>query len=299
VSSGAYQLKRFQQEGSTFRLQRRRDASFNESDIGIDGITIRRFKRFAGAIKAVERHEIDILPLQSLKLLHQTAPDLHPQQTPFFSESYYLLFLNRKKAPLRDENNCVSLAGAIDYSAISWYLHAGQLEDAPPILEPLAGTALDLKIGCDSRECLDIAQLIGKSVGVDLIHPVLSEKGGKETEGLKHADAFLTQIFFGIGFSRLSRYFHSEGRNNPFGYANPKVDELLKELDRTSDMRLRQSIAERVLSDILADFGVILLAPCYQYILSPLEIQFDENLNGLFDLVQNMTRLVVERHGCR
>ena len=41
---------------------------------------------------------------------------------------------------------------------------------------------------------------------------------------------------------------------------------------------------------------MILLAPCFQYTLSPLEIQFDDKLTYLIDLAQNMSELVVERH---
>ena len=46
------------------------------------------------------------------------------------------------------------------------------------------------------------------------------------------------------------------------------------------------------------DFAVILLAPCFEYTFSPLEIQFDDNLTSLgrLDVLQNMNQVTVERH---
>ena len=50
-----------------------------------------------------------------------------------------------------------------------------------------------------------------------------------------------------------------------------------------------------MLSLLQEDFAVILLAPCFEYTVSPLEIQFDDNLTDLIDLIQNMSKLTVER----
>lgn len=51
----------------------------------------------------------------------------------------------------------------------------------------------------------------------------------------------------------LSRLFHSRSNGNPFGYANPEVDRLLRRargtLDQTRRARLYRQIEERILSD--------------------------------------------------
>ena len=112
----------------------------------------------------------------------------------------------------------------------------------------------------------------------------------------EEADAFLTQIFFGVEYSWLSHFFCSDGRHNFFGYANPQVDEMLSQLNQTGDPVVRRRIGQQVLALLQEDFAVISLAPCLQYTFSPLEIQFDDNLTDMIDLVQNMSQLTVERH---
>ena len=293
VISGAYRLKRFRQKADIFRLERRRDDA-NAVDGGIDLITIKPFKRYTNAIKAVCRQEVDVLPLRALMPLYQTTLLQRPQQMPWGEDSYYVLFLNRRRHTLHDEKNCLLLQAAISASAITRYLHPGQFPHAAA-MRPPSGCPLDLKIACDIRECSVLAYLIGKVVGASLINPVF-HSGNFSYEDLKqNADAFLTQLCLGMGFFRLSQYFHSEGKNNPFAYANPQVDSMLSQLDQTADLAKRQAIGRHVLSLLQADFAVIVLSPCYQYLLSPLHIQFDDNLTYLFDFVKNMSRLVVDR----
>ena len=71
---------------------------------------------------------------------------------------------------------------------------------------------------------------------------------------------------------------------------------MLSQLNEIANPSTRGRIGRQVLSSLQEDFAVILLAPCFQYTLSPLEIQFDDNLTDMIDLVQNMSRLTVERH---
>ena len=109
-------------------------------------------------------------------------------------------------------------------------------------------------------------------------------------------DAFLTNIFLGVGHSRLSQFFRSDGIYNFFGYANTRVNEMFSQLNQTENLATRRRIGGRVLSILQEDFALILLAPHFQYTFSPLEIQFDDNLTDISDLVQNMSELTVERH---
>ena len=71
---------------------------------------------------------------------------------------------------------------------------------------------------------------------------------------------------------------------------------MLYQLNGIANPTARGRIGRQVLSLVQEDFAVILLAPCFQYTLSPLEIQFDDNLTDLIDLIQNMSQLTVERH---
>ena len=145
----------------------------------------------------------------------------------------------------------------------------------------------DLQIACADGAFRYLAQSIGKSTGASVVSSV---KMGEDT------DAFLTNIFFGVGHSRLSQFFRSDGMYNFFGYANPQVDAMLSQLNQTGNLATRRRIGGRVLSTLQDDFAIILLAPHLQYTFSPLEIQFDDNLTDMIDLVQNMSQLTVERH---
>jgi len=136
-----------------------------------------------------------------------------------------------------------------------------------------------------------LAHLIGRSAGSTVVNPISVKREVRE-----ETDAFLTQLFLGLEYNRLSWFFHSDGRYNFFGYTNPQVDALLAQLDQTRNMAARRRIGRRVLSLLQEDFAVILLAPCFEYTVSPLEIQFDDNLTSLLDLLQNMNQVIVERH---
>ena len=102
--------------------------------------------------------------------------------------------------------------------------------------------------------------------------------------------------FLGLGTVVSRNSFHSDGMYNFFGYANPQVNEMLSQLNQTGNLATRRRIGRRVLSLLQEDFAIILLAPHFQYTFSPLEIQFDDHLTDTIDLVQNMSRLTVERH---
>ena len=69
---------------------------------------------------------------------------------------------------------------------------------------------------------------------------------------------------------------------------------MFYQLNRMDNPRTRGRIGRQILSLLQKDFAVILLLPCFQHTLSPLEIQFDDNLTDLIDLIQNMSQLTVE-----
>ena len=294
VTSGAYRLKRFRREAINFRLSRNPDY-YQEKKGGIDWITIKRFKHAAYAIKALLSQKIDLIPLDALQPPYQISNDLPLQQAPFFGEAYYLLLLNRRQGLLKDESNCQRLKEAIDYRAINRYLHGGQHIDENG-MKASPHSSLNLRIIYPREVPMApyLATLVGKSAGDSAITPVFLEEDVPQNIW-EVGDVLLSQIFLGTHYSRLSRYFHPQGRNNAFGYANPEVNGLLFQLDETTDVAQRRMIGQRVMSLLQEDYAIILLSPHFQYFLSPLEIQFDATLTSHADFVQNMKHLVVEQ----
>ena len=290
VISGPYRLKYFRPDAMTFRFEPNPDY-YRGGNPHIDWLTVRRFTLPANAVKAIENGVLDMLffPFYAMQSLYQFPTTVPCQQWPFFEDSYYALFLNRHHGPLSDERNCSALKDAIDYQAINRYLRMGQIADEVETSQ-LSRLPLDIRIACSGGAFRYLAYLIGQSVGSSVINPI-SVKGEMREE----ADAFLTQFFFGLGYNHLSRLFHSRGKHNFFGYSNPQVDEMLSQLNEMANPTTRNRIGQQVLSLIQEDFAVILLAPCFQYTLSPLEIQFNDNLTDLIDLIQNMSQLTVER----
>ena len=294
VTSGAYRLKHFRQQAMNFHLGRNPDY-YQEQIGGIDWIHIRRFRHAARAITALLGKTIDFIRFEALQLLYQTSNDLPLQQAPFFGEAYYMLFLNRRHGLLQDESNCHRLREAIDYRAINRYLHGGQHIDENAMKAP-PQSSLNLKIIYPQEVSMapNLANLVGKSVGASDINPAFLE--GNVPQNMREvADILLSRIYFGAHYNRLRQYFHPQGRNNAFGYANSEVDALLSQLDETTDVAQRRVIGQKVISILQEDYAIILLSPYFQYLLSPLEIQFDAKLTSHADLIENMKHLVIER----
>ena len=294
VTSGAYRLKRFRQQAMNFQLVRNPDYH-QEQKGGIDWIHIRRFRHAARAIQAVLSGRIDLIPFDALQPLYQTLNELPLQQAPFFGEAYYLMFLNRHKGLLKDERNCHQLKEAIDYRAINRYLHGGQHVDEKAMKAPLH-SSLNLRIIYPREVSMTsyVANLVGKSVRAATIKPLFLEENTPHNMK-EDTDVLLSRIFFSAHYHRLPRHFHSQGRNNSFAYTNPEVDALLSQLDGTADVAQRSVIGQRVISILQEDYAVILLSPHFQYLLSPLKIQFDATLTSYTDLIENMKHLVIER----
>ena len=291
VTSGPYQLKHFHPDTTIFRFTQNPDY-YRGGDLPIDWLTLKRFTNPPNAVKALENGALDLLSVSphALRSFYQSPTTVPCQQWPFFQDNYYLLFLNRHHGPLSDERNCRLLKEAIDYRAINLYLRMGQVDEEEHSSQS-PHSPFDLQIACADGVFRYLAQLIGKSTGASVANSI-SITGEIRAE----ADAFLTNIFFGVGHSRLSQFFRSDGIYNFFGYANPKVDEMLSQLNQTGNLATRRRIGGLVLSTLQEDFAIIPLAPHFQYTFSPLEIQFDDSLTDMIDLVQNMSQLTVERY---
>ena len=296
VTSGAYRLNRFRPDTMTLYFEHNPDY-YRVGDTCIDWLTVKRFTRPANAVKAIEDGTIDLLYLyiHALQPLYQFSTTVPCQQWPFFQDNYYALLLNRHHGPLSDKQNCSLLKGAIDYRAINFYLRMGEGAEEVEVVQP--SHPLDIRIAYSRVEdsggetLHHLAHLVGQSTGSSVVSPISVK--GEMREGV---DAFLTQLFSGLEYNRLSRFFGSDGLYNCFGYTNPQVDAMLSQLDQTANMAARRRIGRRVLDLLQEDFAVILLAPCFEYTFSPLEIKFEDNLTSLLDLLQNMNQIAVERH---
>lgn len=295
VTSGAYRLKKsFNPKAITFRLVRNPDY-YQEKRGNIDWIAIRRFKHSARAVEAVLNKKVDLIPFDASQPLYQSSNGLPLQQAPFLEEAYYLLLLNRHHGLLKDERNRRRLKEAIDYQRINRYLHAGQHVDENGLKSP-SNSSLDLKIIYPREVSMapNLANLVGKSVGDPTINSIFLEENTPPNMR-READVLLSRIYFGAHYNLLRQYFHPQGRNNSFGYANSEVDALLSQLDETTDVAQRRVIGQKVISILQEDYAMILLSPYFQYLLSPLEIQFDAALTSHADLIENMKYLVIER----
>lgn len=292
VISGAYRLKHFRPDATILRFEPNPDY-YRSVSPHVDWLTLKRFTHPAHAIKAIENGTLDLLyvSLHAMRSLHQFSTTVPYQQWPFFEDDYYTLFLNRRRGPFSYKANCERLKQAIDYRAINLYLRMGRVTEETEFSQ-LSRLLLDIRIASSPAGVIRyLAHLIGQSVGSSVVNPI-SVKG----EMREQADAFLTQAWWGFEYSKLSLFFHSDGRHNFFGYTNPQVDEMLFQLDREGDLAVRRRIGRAVLSLLQEDYVMIPLAPSLDYSYSPLEIQFDDNLTYAIDLFQNMSQLVVERH---
>ena len=291
VISGPYRLRRFCRDAMNFRFEPNPDYHRGENP-SIDWLTLRRFTHPANAVKAVENGTLDLLSfyLHPLRSFYQFSTTVPYQQWPFFGDNYYILFLNRYRGPLSDKGNCDLLKESIDYRAINRYLRMGQTVEESESAQP-SDSSLDIRVACSMRGVLPyLASIIGQSTGSSVLSPVSIKEEMRE-----EVDAYLAQVFFGFGYTHLSQFFHSHGSYNFFGYTNPQVDKILSQLNEVTDTMARRRIGGRVLSMLQDDFAIILLAPCFQYTHSSLEIQFDDKLTDMIDFVQNMSQLTVER----
>ena len=112
----------------------------------------------------------------------------------------------------------------------------------------------------------------------------------------KSVDVFLGQFYFGHWYSRLRFYFHSKGECNILGINDPEIDSLLDKLNVTVSIDERKLLGKQIL-DMLCDKNVlILLTPCFEYILSNLHIEQSSGLGSVSDFIVNLSDIVVERN---
>jgi ABC-type transport system substrate-binding protein len=294
VISGPFVLRRSRSQ-NLFHLYRNRD--YYRADYPkVEWISLKIFRRFAFALRAVERKSMDILRAKSLHQVDERS-FMIPQRLFCGELSYYVLLVSkRKKGSLEDEGAMDRLRRSIDYSAINIYLSA-YLSQGIRESRHSKGK-LDLTIGyladMDSRTSRELSLIIASSLGVDpsSVVDVRRDPAVKPEE----VDAFVTQIYFGYGYSRLRRYFHSEGESNISGFSFPEVDSLIDRLDRTASMSEREIIGQAVLRKLQRENAVIILAPSFEYLLSNLYITPRLTSCSISELIFHLPNVRVSRN---
>ena len=293
VTSGPYRLKISKQE-KNFNLIKNQDY-FKPNHPFIDWIQLKTFKRSAFAVKAVMRKDLDFFPLRSLHQALKVSQTASPQSFLFSNSSYYLILINKERGSLKNESNIIKLKKSIDYNAINLYLSANLPYEIE--IHPRLKKKLDLKIGYladmpDSFLSL-LALLVADSLGTSAMNVVNLK--GKEKDAKEAVDVILTQLYFGYGYSRLKRFFHSKGENNILGFNYPEIDNLLDKLEYTAEMKERRLIGQEVISLLQKENAIILLAPCFEYFLSNLFLVRDSRLSSLTHLILNFSNIYVKR----
>ena len=106
-----------------------------------------------------------------------------------------------------------------------------------------------------------------------------------------------TQLYFGYGYSRLKRYFHSKGVHNILGFSNPEIDSLIDKLYKMASVKEMEIMGKSIIQKLQEENAIILLAPCVEYVLSNLYIVPSPSLGSVTDLIVNLSNMSVKRGG--
>ena len=194
--------------------------------------------------------------------------------------------INKERSYLKDESNVIKLKESIDYNAISLYLSANLPKEI--FLKKSKSKKLDLKIGyladMPAPFLSELALLLASSLGTSAMNVV--DIKGVSFDAKEAVDVILAQLYFGYGYSRLKRFFHSKGETNVLGFNYPFVDNLLDKLESTAEMKERKAIGQN---------AICILAPCFEYFLSNLILVPDNRLSSLTYLILNFSNIYVKR----
>lgn len=294
ATSGPFLLKK-ERSSALFHLYRNKDY-YKKGYPKIDWLSIRAFRYPHCAVRSVIKKNSDLFPVRSLQEVH-VWPSARLQSFPFEGLSYWLLLINEKKGHLKQESDIHQLRESIDYNAINLYFSAKRKTEIEPLPRPQK--ILNLRIGYTAdmitTEIQNLIQILSHCLGItnpkaNLVGVYNSSEDLKET-----VDAMLTQIYFGHGYSRLRQYFHSEGRRNTFGFNCPEIDSLIDELDMTISMKDRKIKGQEIVLKLQEKNAIILLAPCFEQVLSNLYIVPSPKLNTLTDLILNLSTINIRR----
>lgn len=260
----------------------------------INRIDLKKFARPPFAIQAMERGELDIFPISSLYGLRQWT-SISPQAFHYKDLSYYMFMVNKGKGHLNKESAIERLKASIDYNAISLYLSGSASEETE--ISPPAEDKPSLRIGyLYSMPCpmpRDLSLILGSALGPNS-HVV--DMSGRSFEDIRaEVDVVLSGFYFGHGYCRIKRFFHSKGYYNIFGFSNPEIDSLIEELYAMATVKEMEIMGKSIIQKLQEENAIILLAPRLEYILSNLYIVPSPSLGSVTDLMVNLSNFSVKR----
>lgn len=261
----------------------------------LNSVKIKMFQRTSFAVKAVVKKDIDIFITRSLHEVRRFSSSL-AQSFLVNDLSYWLLLINKESKQLKHERKINQLKETIDYSAISRYISGTETKDEE-IQRPKIGSNLRLGYFASiilSSDMLNLIKFIASCAGVKESNVI--DVSNYDRERIKsEADLVFTQLYFGYGYLKLKRYFHSNGDCNILGFGNSEVDSLLDTLDSTTLIEDRKALGKEIVKKIQKDNLIILLSPCYEYIFSNLYLEPSPKINHTTDFIINLSNIIIER----
>lgn len=291
VTNGPFLLKRSKRVDQ-YKLYRNRDY-YRGGYPRIDQVTLRTFSRPSFAVKAVVEGDVDVFFPKSLLDVRQYTAGIVPHFL-FNDSGYWAILINKDSRNLNNENMINRLKGLLDHNTISQCFIR-----QPPRNVRTKREALSLKVGyIADMPTIEIKSLIRAISCCWGLKPDMAIDVSRDPfdSMRKTVDIILGQFYFGHWYSRLRFYFHSNGECNFFGISDPEIDSLIDKLDVTISIDERKIFGKRIL-DILNDKNIlILLTPCFEYILSNLHIEQSDKLASVSDFIIHLSDIIVDRN---
>jgi ABC-type transport system substrate-binding protein len=292
VTNGPFLLKKNKSKNQ-YNLYRNKNY-YREGYPKIDQVKLKIFNRPSFAVKAVVDGDMDFFFPRSLIETRQYTPAMVPNFL-FNDSNYWAILINKNSRNLDSESKINRLKESLDHDIISQSffreilraikirstkkklsLNIGYIADMPSIALKYLIRSISYCLGLEPDTAVDVNGCSFESIG-------------------KTIDIILGQFYFGQWYSRLRFYFHSKGECNIFGINDPEIDSLLDRLDLTIPIDERNRLGKQIL-DVLNDKNmIILLTPCFEYILSNLHIEQSSKLSSVTDFIMNLSDIVVER----
>ena len=267
---------------------------YRENRPKIEQVRLKIFNRPSFAVKAIAEKNIDVFFPRSLTEIRQYITTSTPNFL-YDDSSYWVLLINKNGKNLDSENKINKLKELVDYNILNQRFSR---EIPKNIKVGPAKSEINIRIGYVADMPSMALKNVIKSASCCLgIKPdVVVDVSNSSCESIrKTVDVIVGQFYFGHWYSRLRFYFHSKAECNLLGIDDPEVDSLLDKLDVTASIDERNLLGKQIL-DMLNDKNlIILLEPCFKYILSNFQIEQSHRIRSVSDFIVNLPDITVER----
>lgn len=290
ITNGPFLLKKSRRIDQ-YKLYRNRDY-YRSGYPKLEQVMLRTFSRPSFAVKAVVDGKMDVFFPKSLLDVRQYTTGIIPNFL-FDDSGYWAILLNRDSRNLNSEDKISRLRSLLDHNTISQCFVRQATKNVRAKRE-----MFDLRVGyivdMPTIEIKNLIRAISCCWGMkpDMAIDVTRDSFDSIRETV---DVMLGQFYFGHWYSRLRFYFHSEGECNFFGISDPEIDSLIDRLDVTTSIDERKVLGERILDALNNKSILMLLTPCFEYILSNLRVEQSERLTSVSDFIINLSNIVVDR----